>query len=41
MENCVFFSHILRACGFDAYLTGVKIRLRGRDGAPSGGFVGW
>jgi arylamine N-acetyltransferase len=39
MENCIFFSHILRACGFDAYLTGARIRLR-VDNVPGGDYVG-
>lgn len=40
METCVFFNHVLRAMGFDAYLSGARIRLR--DGAvPRGDYVGW
>lgn len=41
MENCVFFNHILRACGFETYLTGARIRLRGLDGVPGGNYIGW
>lgn len=40
MENSIFFNHILRAFGFDAYMSGARIRLR-RNGVPCGDFVGW
>jgi arylamine N-acetyltransferase len=40
MEVALFFLHILRSLGFDAYPTGVRIRLR-KDGVPSGEYVGF
>jgi arylamine N-acetyltransferase len=40
MENCIFFNHVLRAFGFDAYTTGARIRLR-EGGIPWGDYVGW
>ncbi|GJD04117.1 arylamine n-acetyltransferase 1 [Colletotrichum higginsianum] len=40
MEVSIFFNHILRALGFQAYMTGVRIRLR-KDGVPSGDHIGW
>jgi arylamine N-acetyltransferase len=41
MENSIFFNHVLRGLGFRAYLAGARIRLRGSDGVPRGGFTGW
>lgn len=41
MENSIFFNHMLRAIGFDAYLAGVRIRPR-VDGVPQGdSYSGW
>lgn len=39
MEGSLFFMHVLRSLGFEAYPTGVRIRLR-EDGIPKGEFVG-
>ncbi|ROV96196.1 hypothetical protein VSDG_05080 [Cytospora chrysosperma] len=39
MEGSLFFLHILSSLGFDAYPTGVRIRLR-EDGVPNGEYVG-
>ncbi|KAF1849036.1 arylamine N-acetyltransferase 2 [Cucurbitaria berberidis CBS 394.84] len=36
----IFFNHILRGLGFQAYLTAVRIRLR-VDGIPQGDYGGW
>jgi arylamine N-acetyltransferase len=36
----IFFNHILRALGFPAYLSPVRIRLR-VDGIPHGDYTGW
>lgn len=38
MEGCLFFLHILRSLGFDAYPTVVRIRLR-ENGVPTGPYV--
>jgi arylamine N-acetyltransferase len=40
MENSIFFSHILRGMGFNAYTAGVRIRLR-TEGVPEGDYIGW
>ncbi|KAK4040296.1 hypothetical protein C8A01DRAFT_46365 [Parachaetomium inaequale] len=41
MENSILFNHMLRALGFEAYLTGVRIRPR-VDGVPQGeAYTGW
>ncbi|KAK4121287.1 arylamine N-acetyltransferase 2 [Parathielavia appendiculata] len=41
METSILFNHMLRALGFDAYLTGVRIRPR-VDGVPQGeSYTGW
>ncbi|KAH8893533.1 arylamine N-acetyltransferase 2 [Thozetella sp. PMI_491] len=40
MENSIFLNHMLRALGFDAFLSGVRIRLR-ENGVPQGDFTGW
>ncbi|GKT66376.1 arylamine N-acetyltransferase [Colletotrichum tofieldiae] len=40
MEVSIFFNHVLRALGFNAYMAGVRIRLR-KDGIPSGDYIGW
>lgn len=41
MENSILFNHMLRALGFEAYLTGVRIRPR-IDGVPQGdSYTGW
>lgn len=39
MEVSLLLTHILRAFGFDAYPTGVRIRYR-EDGVPKGNYVG-
>lgn len=39
MEGSLFFLHILRSIGFDAYPTVVRIRLR-EDGVPQGEYIG-
>lgn len=39
MEGSLFFLHVLRSIGFDAYPTAVRIRLR-EDGVPKGDYVG-
>lgn len=39
MEGSLFFMHVLRSLGFEAYPTGVRIRLR-EDGIPKGDYVG-
>lgn len=39
MEGSLFFLHVLRSIGFDAYPTIVRIRLR-EDGVPQGDYVG-
>ncbi|ROV90380.1 hypothetical protein VMCG_09729 [Cytospora schulzeri] len=39
MEGSLFFLHILRSLGFDAYPTVVRIRLR-ENGVPKGDYVG-
>lgn len=39
MEGSLFFLHILRSLGFDAYPTVVRIRLR-EDGIPQGEYIG-
>ncbi|KAK3072941.1 hypothetical protein LTR53_005899 [Teratosphaeriaceae sp. CCFEE 6253] len=40
MEASLFFLHMLRGVGFEAYPVGVRIRLR-MDGVPAGPYVGW
>ena len=40
MENSIFFNHILKALGFDAYTAGARIRLR-VNGIPQGDYIGW
>lgn len=40
MENSILMNHVLRALGFQAYTSGVRIRLRS-DGVPSGNHIGW
>ncbi|KAL3425180.1 Arylamine N-acetyltransferase [Phlyctema vagabunda] len=40
MENSIFYNHILKALGFDAYTVGVRIRAR-YDGIPRGDYIGW
>lgn len=39
MEVAIFYLHMLRAIGFKAYHTGVRIRLR-EDGVPNGDYIG-
>ncbi|KAL1866876.1 hypothetical protein Daus18300_006579 [Diaporthe australafricana] len=39
MEGSLFFLHVIRSLGFEAYPTGVRIRLR-EDGIPTGDYVG-
>ena len=39
MEGSLFFMHILRSLGYEAYPTGARIRLR-EDGIPKGDYVG-
>lgn len=39
MEGSLFFLHMLRSIGFDAYPTVVRIRLR-EDGVPQGEYIG-
>lgn len=39
MEGSLFFMHVLRSLGYEAYPTGVRIRLR-EDGIPKGDYVG-
>lgn len=39
MEGSLFFLHVIRSLGFEAYPTGVRIRLR-EDGIPKGDYVG-
>lgn len=41
MELSIFFNHILRALGFQAYTSMVRIRYRGTDGVPAGDYIGW
>ena len=40
MESCIFFNHVLRKLGFEAYTTGARIRLR-EGGVPVGDYIGW
>jgi arylamine N-acetyltransferase len=40
MEHSIFFNHVLRRLGFQAYMTGARIRYR-VDGIPQGNFSGW
>ncbi|CAA7270270.1 unnamed protein product [Cyclocybe aegerita] len=40
MENSIFFNHILRGLGFNAYTAGVRIRPR-IEGVPQGDYIGW
>ena len=40
MENNIFYNHMLRALGFNAYLTGGRVRPR-TDGIPGGAYMGW
>ncbi|KAI9159127.1 hypothetical protein HJFPF1_07135 [Paramyrothecium foliicola] len=40
LEIAIFYNHILRAIGFDAYTAGVRTRAR-LEGEPHGEFPGW
>jgi arylamine N-acetyltransferase len=40
MELSIFYNHILRALGFAAYTSMVRIRYR-TDGVPVGDYIGW
>ena len=40
MENSIFFNHVLRGLGFQAYLAGARIRPR-INGVPQGDYMGW
>ncbi|KAF1974415.1 cysteine proteinase [Bimuria novae-zelandiae CBS 107.79] len=40
MENSILFYHVLRGLGFDAFMAGVRMRLR-ENGVPSGDYIGW
>ncbi|OCK73694.1 cysteine proteinase [Lepidopterella palustris CBS 459.81] len=40
MEVGIFFNHVLRGLGFEAYMTGVRIRPR-EGGVPGGSYMGW
>lgn len=40
MELSIFFYHVLRAIGFDVYMTGVRNRTR-TNGVPGGTYQGW
>ncbi|KAK7434395.1 hypothetical protein Landi51_13517 [Colletotrichum acutatum] len=40
MEVSILMNHVLRALGFQTYMTGVRIRLR-KDGVPDGDYIGW
>lgn len=40
MELSIFYNHILRALGFAAYTSMVRIRYR-TDGVPAGDYIGW
>ncbi|KAF2231461.1 cysteine proteinase [Viridothelium virens] len=40
MENSIFFNHVLKALGFNAYTAGARIRLR-VNGIPQGDYIGW
>ena len=40
MENSIFFNHILKGLGFNAYTAGARIRLR-VNGVPEGDYIGW
>lgn len=42
MENNILFNHVIRALGFDAYLTGARARPR-VNGVPvsTAGYTGW
>lgn len=39
MEVSVFYNHVLRALGFQVYMTGVRVRPR-VDGVPKGDYMG-
>ena len=39
METSLFFNHVLRALGFQAYTAGVRIRMR-KEGVPQGDYFG-
>jgi arylamine N-acetyltransferase len=39
MEVAIFFNHVLRALGFNAYTAGVRIRYR-ENGVPKGPYIG-
>ncbi|KAK1488948.1 hypothetical protein CCUS01_14726 [Colletotrichum cuscutae] len=39
MEVSILMNHVLRTLGFQAYMTGVRIRLR-KNGVPSGDYIG-
>lgn len=40
MEHSIFFNHLLRALGFQVYLTGARARPR-KNGVPHGEYMGW
>jgi len=40
MENSIFFNHVLKGLGFNAYTVGVRIRPR-IGGVPGGNYIGW
>lgn len=40
MEVSIFFYHVLRGLGLEAYMTGVRIRPR-VGGVPQGDYMGW
>lgn len=40
MEHSIFFNSVLRAYGFQVYLTGARPRLR-KNGVPYGEYQGW
>ncbi|KAL1617421.1 hypothetical protein SLS56_010999 [Neofusicoccum ribis] len=40
MEHSIFFNSVLRALGFQVYLTGARPRVRS-DGVPVGEYLGW
>ncbi|OMP81585.1 Arylamine N-acetyltransferase [Diplodia seriata] len=40
MEHSIFFNNVLRALGFQVYLTGARARPR-KNGVPFGDYMGW
>lgn len=40
MEHSIFFNSLLRALGFQVYLTGARARPR-KNGVPHGDYMGW